>query len=111
MKVSIALLLLAVSAVSQAAVQEPYLVSEQDCYGVAMIAKAAAISRDAGVTQEAFTAKVKNPERMKDSGYKAMYPTVEGVVKYVYSDKFSPESHFEGQLNRCLPNVGHPPTI
>ena len=112
MKVATAFLLFVVSAASQAATQAPYLVSEEDCFGMAMIAKAAALSRDYSVPQEEFIKKVKSPERMRDPGYKAMYPTVEGVVKYVYSDKFSPESHFENQLNRCQRSmIGKPPTI
>lgn len=108
-KVAIALLL-ATTASVQVFAKETYLVSEQDCFGVALISKAAMMNRDQGVDLNSFIMKIKSPDRMNDVGYAAMYPTIEAAVKEAYRDPGTTTDLFSEQLRRCNKNIGNPPT-
>jgi len=107
MKTAIALML----AVSTFAVNaaDQFLVTRSDCQGIALIAKAAVMSRDAGVPLEHFLGRVSDPKRMEDPGYKAMYPMVQEAVNESFVSTVSADASSANQLAHCERYIGKPP--
>lgn len=112
MKLFTAFLVLAVSASAQASQQAAtpvaHITDQNDCYGVALVAEAAAIYYSSGRPKEDLIKRVSSPERMNKPAYKAMYPTIELIADDIYSGKSLDES-FDNYVNPCLDNVGKPP--
>ena len=112
MKLITALLVLAVSATvqatQQAATPATHTTDQNDCYGVALVAEAAALYYSDGRPKEDFIKRVSTPERMNKPAYKAMYPTIELIADDIFSGK-SLEESFDNYVNPCLENVGKPP--